>query len=83
MQGGKWHVYGSGTLSAARNCVASACEELGLPYHEQFHCSRTADLLGWSFDGIACAIRPKQDRVWRLWLALEEVQISPVLSTSR
>ena len=65
----------------ALNCVASACEELGLPCHEQFHSSRTADLLGLSFDGIACAIRPKQDRVWRLWLALEEAQISPVLTS--
>ena len=65
----------------ALNCVASACEELGLPYREQFHSSRTADLHGWSFDGIACAIRPKQDRVWRFWLAPEEVQISPMLTS--
>ena len=65
----------------ALNCVASACDKLGLPYHEQFHSSRTADLLGWSFDGVACSIRPKQDRAWRLWLALEEVQISPMLTS--
>ena len=58
-----------------------ACEKLDLPYHEGFHSFRAADMLGWSFNGAACVIHPKPDRVWRPWLAYEEAQVCPMLTS--
>ena len=54
-------------LNARLQSTTDALDALHLKWHERVDGSLDIDMLGITLDGRKCTLRPKRDRLWRLW----------------
>ncbi len=63
--------------------MKKSCQSLGLPAHEESRGGRQLTAVGWCSDGVKSVMRPSAKRVWKLYLAIDDVLNHPTMSSKQ